>query len=211
MFTGSFALDSALFVQTFVTLFIVLDPLAAVPVFLALTRHQGAVERRRTAAVSVLVAAGVVFAFAVAGSRLLDVMNISLQALQLAGGFLLALIALDLLRADCSHQRSEAESGAVAFVPLGTPLLAGPGAIAATMLYMERASGPGPVVSVWLALAAALMVTWVTLRFSGLISRLVRDNGLNLLTRIMGLLAAAIAVQLMAGAIAHWVQWGVTG
>lgn len=68
MFTGSFALDSALFVQTFVTLFIVLDPLAAVPVFLALTRHQGAVERRRTAAVSVLVAAGVVFAFAVAGT-----------------------------------------------------------------------------------------------------------------------------------------------
>lgn len=138
-------------------------------------------------------------------------MNISLQALQLAGGFLLALIALDLLRADCSYQRSEAESGAVAFVPLGTPLLAGPGAIAATMLYMERASGPGSVVSVWLALAAALMVTWVTLRFSGLISRLIRDNGLNLLTRIMGLLAAAIAVQLMADAIAHWVQWGVTG
>lgn len=205
-----YAMSSTLFVQAFVTLLVIFDPLAAIPVFLTLTRSQTPVVRRRTARTSVLVAAGIVSLFAVAGNRLLDALGISLQALQVAGGVLLALIALDLLKADCARDRANAASGAVAFVPLGTPLLAGPGAIAATMLYIEQA-GDGPAVAaVALALAAALLVTWLTLRFSPLIERLLKDNGLNLMTRIMGLLAAAIAVQLIAGALQHWVTWGVS-
>ncbi|MFD8564514.1 MarC family protein [Streptosporangium canum] len=201
---------SAIFVQAFVTLLVIFDPLAAVPVFLTLTRNQNSAGRRRTARVSVLVAAGIVFLFAIAGNRLLDALGISLQALQVAGGALLALIALDLLKADCARERSNAESGAVAFVPLGTPLLAGPGAIAAVMLYMEKADSAAAVAAVVLALAAALILTWMTLRFSSLIGRVLKDNGLNLVTRIMGLLGAAIAVQLVASAVQHWTRWGVT-
>jgi multiple antibiotic resistance protein len=210
VFTGSFALDAALFAQAFVALFVVIDPLGTVPVFLALTRDQTAAHRRRTARLSVLVAAGIVAVFALAGTQLLQLMNISLQALQLAGGLLLALIALDLLRAHCDQTPADARSGEVAFVPLGTPLLAGPGAIAATVLYVEQAPGPGEVLSVWLALVTVLVVTWLTLRFSGVVVRLVKENGLDLLTRIVGLLAAAVAVQFMASAIQFWVQWGVT-
>ncbi|NRQ39908.1 NAAT family transporter [Nonomuraea sp. NN258] len=201
---------SSLFVQAFVTLLVIFDPLAAIPVFLTLTRGQSQAAQRRTARVSVLVAAGIVTVFAVAGNRLLDALGISLQALQVAGGALLALIALDLLKADCARNRVDAASGAVAFVPLGTPLLAGPGAIAATMLYMEQAGDAAAVASVALALAAALLLTWLTLRFSPFIGRLLKDNGLNLVTRIMGLLAAAIAVQLVAGALQHWARWGVS-
>ncbi|GAB2477251.1 MarC family protein [Streptosporangium sandarakinum] len=196
---------SALFTQAFVTLLVIFDPLAAIPVFLTLTRHQSPSGQRRTARVSVLVAAGIVTVFAVAGKGLLDALGISLQALQVAGGALLALIALDLLKADCARDRATAESGGVAFVPLGTPPLAGPGAIAATMLYVEKAGSAPAVVAVALALAAALLLTWLTLHFSPFIGRLLKDNGLNLVTRIMGLLAAAIAVELVAGAILHWI------
>ncbi|WP_084965411.1 MarC family protein [Thermoactinospora rubra] len=199
----------ALFTQAFVTLLVIFDPLAAIPVFLTLTRHQSPAARRRTARVSVLVAAGIVAVFAVLGNQLLDALGISLQALQVAGGALLALIALDLLKADCARNRADAESGAVAFVPLGTPMLAGPGAIAATMLYMEKADDGAEIAAVALAMAAALLVTWLTLRFSAGIGRLLKDNGLNLVTRVMGLLGAAIAVQLVAGALQHWLRWGV--
>ncbi|WP_433445139.1 MarC family protein [Nonomuraea sp. CA-141351] len=198
-----------MFVQAFVTLFVIFDPLAAIPIFLTLTRSQDPAARRRTARISVLVAAGIVAVFAVLGNGLLDALGISLQALQVAGGVLLALIALDLLKADCARNRASAESGAVAFVPLGTPPLAGPGAIAATMLYMEKATGVSAVLEVALALVAALMLTWLTLRFSAVIGRLLKDNGLNLVTRVMGLLAAAMAVQLVAGAVQHWMRWGV--
>ncbi|WP_327585190.1 MarC family protein [Nonomuraea sp. NBC_00507] len=167
-------MSSSLFVQAFVTLLVIFDPLAAIPVFLTLTRLQSPSAQRRTARVSVLVAAGIVAVFAVAGNHLLDALGISLQALQIAGGALLALIAPDLLKADCARKRADAESGAVAFVPLGTPMLAGPGAIAATMLYVEQADSAPAVAAVVLALAAA------------------------------------IAVQLIAGALQFWMRWGVS-
>ncbi|MEQ4722056.1 MarC family protein [Nonomuraea sp. B19D2] len=95
----------SLFVQAFVTLLVIFDPLAAIPIFLTLTRSQDTVARRRTARISVLVAAGIVAVFAVLGNGLLDALGISLQALQVAGGVLLALIALDLLKADCARNR----------------------------------------------------------------------------------------------------------
>ncbi|MEV3982396.1 MarC family protein [Nonomuraea sp. NPDC049758] len=197
----------SLFAQAFVTLLVIFDPLAAIPIFLTLTRSQDPAGRRRTARVSVLVAAGIVAVFAVLGNGLLDALGIPL--LQVAGGVLLALIALDLLKADCARNRANAGSGAVAFVPLGTPLLAGPGAIAATMLYMEKAATAAAVTAVGLAPAAALLLTWLTLRFSSVIGRLLKDNGLNLVTRVMGLPAAAMAVQLVAAAVQHWTRWGV--
>ena len=100
-------------------------------------------------------------------------------------------------------------SGNVAFVPLGTPLLAGPGAIAATILYMRRAEGLGANISVVLALLGALAVVFVVMRYSGVIGRLLKTNGIDLMSRVMGLLLAAIAVQLVAGGIATWVENGV--
>ena len=202
-------LNTALLAQAFVTVLVIMDPLGNVPIFLALTRRAPQAVQRRAALQSVGVATGVILMFALFGQTLLSLLGISLQALQVAGGLLLGIIALELL-----HPRQDTDDGDIdhtniAFVPLGTPLLAGPGAIAATMLSMERAEGAGGVLSVILALLGALTVVYLALRFSGAISRVLKDNGINLVTRVMGLLAAAIAVQLVAGAVADWVRLGV--
>ena len=202
-----FALNTTLMAQAFVTVLVIMDPLGNIPVFLTLTRD-ATQERRRSAALqSVTVAAGVILAFALFGRQLLELVGISIQALQVAGGLLLVGVALELLRD--SHGNSETRTGNIAFVPLGTPLLAGPGAIAATMLYMRRAEGVGGTLSVVVALLGALAVVYVVMRYAGAIGRLLKHNGIELMSRVMGLLLAAIAVQLVANGIAHWVANGV--
>ena len=208
MSLSDLALNTTLLAQAFVTVLVIMDPLGNIPVFLTLTRDATLAARRRAALQSVSVAAGVILAFALFGQQILSLVGISIQALQVAGGLLLVGVALELLRDD--HAEADAAtSGNVAFVPLGTPLLAGPGAIAATMLYMRRAEGIGGSLSVVLALLAALAVVYVVMRYSGLIGRLLKENGIALMSRVMGLLLAAIAVQLVANGIAHWVVAGV--
>jgi multiple antibiotic resistance protein len=96
----------------------------------------------------------------------------------------------------------------VAFVPLGTPLLAGPGAIVATMLFVRRASGTADIVAFAFALGAVAVALWLTMRFSGVILRVLRPSGVELITRIAGLLLSAIAVQLVAEAIRAFVRQG---
>jgi multiple antibiotic resistance protein len=201
--------DLTLLAQVFVTVLVIMDPLGNVPLFLALTRED-TVERRRTAALqAVCVAGGVILVFAIFGQTLLDLLGISLEALQIAGGLLLVLIALELLRPDAGAEESRAAGHNVALVPLGTPLLAGPGAIAATMLAMRGATRPGELVAVVLALVGVLAVVYLTMRYATLLLRVLGDNGINLVTRVMGLLLAAIAVQLVAGAVQEWVRHGV--
>lgn len=202
--------DLTLFAQVFVTVLVIMDPLGNVPLFLALTRRD-TVARRRTAALqAVCVAGGVILLFAIFGQTMLDLLGISLEALQVAGGLLLVLIALELLRPEMGAEEQSEAGANVALVPLGTPLLAGPGAIAATMLAMRGADSPGQYLTVVLALVAVLTVVYLSMRYATLLVRVLRDNGINLVTRVMGLLVAAIAVQLIAGAVQEWVRTGVS-
>lgn len=201
-------LSGSIFVDVFVTVLVIMDPVGTSPIFVALTRHQTAPERNRSALQAAGVAAAVILTFALFGEQLLELLGIELQALQVAGGLLLLVIALELFRGD-EDESMKATGSNVALVPLGTPLLAGPGAIAATILYMRRAEGIGGAVSVVLALLAALAVVYVVMRYSGAIGRLLKTNGIDLMSRVMGLLLAAIAVQLVAGGIAAWVENGV--
>lgn len=203
------ALNTTLLAQAFVTVLVIMDPLGNIPIFLTLTRNRSVQERRHAALQSVGVAAGVILVFAIFGQQLLTLLGISLEALQIAGGLLLGLIALELLAGGGHDEPSQVAHGNIAFVPLGTPLLAGPGAIAATMLYMQRADGFGGALSVVIALLGALSVSYVVMRYSHVIGRLLRENGINLVTRVMGLLAAAIGVQLVASGVAAWVIGGV--
>jgi multiple antibiotic resistance protein len=201
--------DLTLFAQVFVTVLVIMDPLGNVPLFLSLTRGD-TLERQRVAAFqAVCVAGGVILLFALFGQTLLDLLGISLEALQVAGGLLLVLIALELLRPETGIEESQAAGNNVALVPLGTPLLAGPGAIAATMLAIRGADSPGQVIGVVLALVAVLAVVYLSMRYAPLLLRLLKDNGINLITRVMGLLLAAIAVQLIASAIQVWIRTGV--
>ena len=209
MSVSDLTLDTTLLVQTFVTVLVIMDPLGNIPIFLTLTRDASREHQRSAALQAVTVAAGVILAFALFGQQILELLGISIEALQVAGGLLLVGVALELLKPGGHGAESPMTSGNVAFVPLGTPLLAGPGAIAATILYMRRADGLGANISVVLALLGALAVVFVVMRYSGIIGRLLKSNGIDLMSRVMGLLLAAIAVQLLAGGIATWVENGV--
>jgi multiple antibiotic resistance protein len=198
-----------LFASAFVTILVVMDPLGNVPIFLSLTRDQKPAQQHRASLVAASVAASVVYGFALFGQEVLHLLGITVAALEVAGGLILLAAALELLHPPPSGQGRLPGSANVAFVPLGTPLLAGPGAIAATMVYIRRAHGVAQVFTVLGALAAVIVILYLVLRFSGLLSRLLRDNGIELVSRIVGLLLAAIAVQLIATGAQFWAVHGV--
>src|ERR1700683_3877801 len=127
------------FWEVFVTLFVIIDPAGTVPVFLGLTRGRSSHDRHQLAWQAAVVAFGVIVVFALFGRTILDYLGVGLAALEGAGGLLLLLVALELLTGKTSEpSEEECEKINVAFVPLGTPLLAGPGAIVATMLFVQR-------------------------------------------------------------------------
>ena len=192
--------DVTLFTSTFVTLIVILDPPGAIPVFLALTGPLTQKQKAAAARRASLVALGVIASFAVFGQRILDYLHISLPALQGAGGLLLLVVALQLLTGGHSEQLEDAGVN-VALVPLGTPLLAGPGAIVATMLAVQRAEDAGGLVAVAAALGTAVLIVYLTFRFAAPLARLLKDSGIVLLSRIAGLLLSAIAVQMIADSV----------
>jgi multiple antibiotic resistance protein len=195
-----------LFGEVFVTLLVIVDPPGMVPVFLALTGTLPVKERVRAGTQAVLLALGVIVIFAVAGQTLLDYLHVQLPALQGAGGLLLVLVALQLLTGKTDEPSEQGGTSNVALVPLGTPLLAGPGAIVATMLFVQRADGVNDYTVIGLGIIAVMATVWLVLRFSGGIVKLLRPGGIEVLTRIAGLLLAAIAVQLIADAVAAFVE-----
>ncbi|HVE99217.1 MAG TPA: MarC family protein [Mycobacteriales bacterium] len=193
-------MNGALFGEAFVTLTVIMDPLGTVPIFLALSAGRPAKVRRRMAWQSVCVALLVITVFAVFGQQILRYLGITLPALQGAGGLLLALVALELLRGG-GHDPEELPDVNIALVPLGTPLLAGPGAIAATILFVRESDGRADLLAVGAAIVAVHAVLYLALRFSGGVLFVLREAGIHLLTRIFGLLLAAIAVQLVADSV----------
>src|SRR5947208_950582 len=134
------AFDLKLFTSVFVTLVVIMDPIGTIPLFLALTSGRSARARRRLAWQAVLVAVAVIAAFALFGQQILRYLGITVPALQGAGGLLLILVALELLTGK-QEDPEDAPDVNVALVPLGTPLLAGPGAIVATIVFVRRAHG----------------------------------------------------------------------
>lgn len=186
--------------SVFVTLFVIMDPPGTVPIFIALTSSMTADQRVRAARQAVLVAFGVIVAFAVFGRALLGYLHVSLPALQGAGGLLLLLVALELLTGKDDLPMST-QGVNVALVPLGTPLLAGPGAIVATMVFVEQADTAPDYVAIGLGVLLVHVSLWLVMRFAGRIRRLLGQSGTTLVTRIAGLLLSAIAVQLVADAV----------
>ncbi|MFI5932746.1 MarC family protein [Actinoplanes sp. NPDC051494] len=200
-------MDLKLFGEFFVTLLVIVDPPGMVPVFLALTGTMSTRDRARAGTQAVLLALGVIVIFAVAGQTLLDYLHVQLPALQGAGGLLLVLVALQLLTGKTDEPSEQGGlTSNVALVPIGTPLLAGPGAIVATMLFVQRADGISDYSVIALGIVAVMFTVWLVLRFSGVIVKLLRPAGIEVLTRIAGLLLAAIAVQLIADAAAAFVE-----
>ncbi|GAA1147421.1 MarC family protein [Streptomyces javensis] len=186
--------DVAVFGSLFLTLFVIMDPPGITPIFLALTSGRPAKIQRRMAGQAAAVAFGVIAVFGIGGQQILDYLHVSVPALMIAGGLLLLLIALDLLTGK-NDEPTQTKDVNVALVPLGMPLLAGPGAIVSVILAVQHARGIGDQVAVWTAIAAMHVVLWVTMRYSLLIIRVIKEGGVVLVTRLSGMMLSAIAVQ----------------
>ncbi len=187
------------------TLLVIMDPVGNAPVFVALTSDLSPEESRRAASAAVAGAAGLVLGFALFGQLVLDYLNVSLESLSIAGGLLLLLVALEMLRGV-----GPPPTGArnVALVPLATPLLAGPGAIAEAMVLVRRHPGAAGRAAVVGGILVALLVVGAALLLAERLSRAVGPTIVQFLTRVLGLLLSAIAVQLIVDGVRALVRAG---
>src|ERR1700736_3081839 len=186
------------FAEAFITLVVIMDPLGSAPIFISLTAGRTPAARQRAALEAAGAAGGVVVVFALFGRLVLDYLHVSVESLTIAGGLLLLLVALQMLRGEGSPP---ADTANVALVPLATPLLAGPGAIAAVMVLTRRYEDMPGRIGVVVGIVAAVLVVAIGLLLADRIARLLRPSLIQLLTRVLGLLLSAIAVQFIVDAI----------
>lgn len=182
--------------QAFVTLLVILDPPGATPLFLSLTGSQTRRNQIRMAWLAAATSLSIIAIFAVFGQLIVNYLKISIPALQGAGGLLLLLVSLDLLKGNDHKDDVENEKN-LALVPLGTPLLAGPGAIVTIMLFSQRVDGSAMTLALALAVIGAHLVIGLSLTFATSIISLIKESGVMLLAKIAGLLTAAIAFEML--------------
>jgi multiple antibiotic resistance protein len=188
--------------QAFVTLLVILDPPGAAPLFLSLVGGRDRREQVRMAWLAATTSLLIITIFAIFGQFIVDYLEISISALQGAGGLLLLLISLDLLKGIENDPTKSGEKN-VALVPLGTPLLAGPGAIVTIMLFASRVEGTDTGIGLAGAVIGAHIVIGLTLMFATRIISVIKETGVALLAKVAGLLTAAIAFEM--------VMTGITG
>jgi multiple antibiotic resistance protein len=194
--------------RAFLTLFVIVDPIGVAPAFLALAGDRPPAERARIARRAVSVAALVLFGFAIFGSWLFERLGISMNAFRIAGGVLLFRLAVGMVLA-ASHEREtpEEEEEArsrpdVSVFPLAIPLIAGPGALASMMILVGQAGRePVRIGVVFLMAALVLLLTWLALHMATPLGRVLRRTGVNVVTRVLGVLLAALAVQYVADGV----------
>jgi multiple antibiotic resistance protein len=177
-----------------------MDPPGATPVFLALVADKSPKERIRLAWQAAAISLVVIASFALFGQFVLEYMKVSMEALQAAGGLLLLYVSLQLLTGRIDEIDMSTNKN-VALVPLGTPLLAGPGAIVATMIFVKQVESPEYAVGLIAAVVAVHITIAIALMASTKILAIIKDSGVTLVARIAGLLLAAIAVQMLADAV----------
>lgn len=192
-------LDTAYLITALVTMFVVIDPIAFVPIFLALTRGMTNERRRRIAWHASFISGAVLLAFAAFGEALLGFIGISMPAFRVAGGILLFLTALDMLFERRSKRREdradEDDHDDPSVFPLAIPLIAGPGAIASVILLTGEKPGVEGLISVFGITVFVLIVLALTLQGSGYLERVIGKTGINITTRLLGMLLAALSVQ----------------
>ncbi|WP_338857315.1 MarC family protein [Gordonia hongkongensis] len=204
------SLDVTVYTTMLITLLVIMDPPGQIPLFLSLVGQRSPEYRRRAAWQAPLVSLLVISVFAVAGKAILNYLHIGIPALQGAGGLLLLLVALQLLTGlGNAGKPTAADDVNVALVPLGTPLLAGPGAIAAVIVGVSGVdAGSGGYLAIAAAIVSVHLVVMLVLRYSTALIRLLGIGGITLLAKIAGLLLAAIAVQLIADSVMGFIAEG---
>lgn len=190
-------------------IFFVIDPFAIVPIFLTITKGDSPEQRRRTAARAAFASWVTLSLFALAGGLIFKAFGISLGAFKIAGGLMLLLMAVDMMRAQPSptrsteeEQRESQERDDIAVFPLAIPMLSGPGAIATVMVLMSRAEWrPVSTLAVFVAITITCGVCWLLMRSAARAERMIPKTLLRAFERIMGLLLAAVAVEFIAGGV----------
>jgi len=200
--------EIAVYSRFVVTLLAILTPFAAIPVFLALTAGQDDSFRRRTADMAATTVFAVLVVSAVSGDLLLRVMGTSLDAFRVGGGIVLFIMSLSMLNAKVSavqqtpEEADEAgQKSVLGVVPIGIPLLVGPGSISSTIIETKRSAEFAHLLAVVACIALVCVAVWITLRLADPIGKRLGRTGLNILNRIFGLLLAAIAVQIVAAGL----------
>ncbi len=190
------------------SLFVIVDPLATVPAFLAMTPNDTTEQRTRMARLACCVAAGVLLLFSIAGTLVFKVMGITMPAFQIAASIVLLLVALDMLRAQRSrvqetHEetRAGAEKTDIAVTPLAIPMLSGPGAISTTIVLQNEAKNLAEHVALYGCIATVMLASYFILRVAARGAKWLNPIAMSIAIRIMGLLLAAVAIQFMLNAI----------
>ena len=191
-----------LFVSAFVTFLVVIDPPGCAPIFASITAGTTPQHRRAMAWRSVGIAAGILIFFGLLGRDLLHALGISLNSFRIAGGLLLFLIAIDMVfekrterREDRAEEVAKEKPEDISVFPMAIPMIAGPGSIASIMLQMSRSEGWTEFLIVWAALGATLILTLLCLLLAGPLMRLLGNKMEAMITRLLGVILAALAVQ----------------
>jgi multiple antibiotic resistance protein len=202
--------DIAVYAAVIVTLFAIVDPVGTLPFFVALTEGFGEADRKVVLNRSVLVLAGVLTGFALFGRFLFEAFGFTLGAFEIAGGILLFMVAYDMLQGELARVRLStqdrdeaiARRDELSVVPLGIPLLAGPGAISTVMIYEGNAGADlFGILATFVAIGVTTVATFLVLRFGPRIFRSVGRVGIMAMTRVLGLLLAAVGVQFVVNGV----------
>jgi multiple antibiotic resistance protein len=192
-----------LFVSAFITLFVVIDPPGCAPIYASMTTGANAQQRRSMAIRAVIVAGGILLVFAMFGEALLSALHIELNSFRIAGGIMLFLIALDMVfekRTERREQRAQKvietpEIEDVSIFPMAMPMIAGPGSIASVMLLVSQNTGLDRALTILAALVAVLLLTLFALLTAGPLMKLLGAKAEAVITRLLGVLLAALAAQ----------------
>jgi len=199
-------LDFTEYTKIFISLFAIIDPVGIIPIIIAFTAGMSAQKRERVGRVASLSVFGILLAALLLGEAILSFFGISIHSFRTAGGILLLLMAINMLighkQVPAPEDNADTESTqSIAIVPLSTPLLAGPGAISTVIVDAHKASSAGHYGVMALVLVALSLTVWLTFLVAPWVSRRLGSIGSTIVTRLMGLLLAAIAVEFIAGGL----------
>jgi len=201
-----------LFLDFFIALFALLNPFFIVPVFLSLTAGYSQGARQRTAAIAAITVLCALIVAALIGDQILDLFGIHVAAFQIAGGLIVLTLALGMLKGEAEEEKDAKEAveertkapkehGSVAVYPLAIPLLAGPGVFVTTIVFTSRINAVNDLITVSGAILAIVVVTWLALALATPMARLLNKTAINIATRILGILLAAVAVEMIISGI----------
>lgn len=201
----SLVMADTLFIHALVGVFVIVNPFGNVPLFISLTQKLTPVERKNAILKSVVIATAVLLVFALIGKVLFDLLNVTLDSLRIAGGLLLLAIAFDMLmgRSPASKIDADEERESVAVTPMATPLLAGPGAMTTVMVLMNEADTPVLKGFIMIAILLAMAASFIVLVNCEWVYDAIRKDGARVLTKIMGIVLATIAVEMAVNGLVH--------